>query len=314
MTLFCNASLHGWGAHVGESLVSGLWSLQEKNLHINHLEILVVFRALQALQRDLSGTVVNLISDNTTVVTYLRNSGGTQSKSLSVLTWVILRWCEDNQVLLRPKFVPGWRNAVADVLNRECVGSDWTLYPVVCKWVFQVWSAPQVDLFATALNHQLPLYVSLLPDPNAWKQDVFAFPWEGLDRYAFSPFSLIRRVLVQVRETSGDRVSLIAPRWPQADWFPLLLSLLVDHPRVLPQWDSLLRQLHRHLFHKSPATLHLHAWRLSSVSSEREAFREKLQGSWPCQSDSLRPGCTRRSGPSTVVGVSRGAVILSWPL
>ncbi|MPC74752.1 hypothetical protein E2C01_069127 [Portunus trituberculatus] len=212
------------------------------------------------------------MSDNTTVVAYVRNSGGTRSESLSVLTGVILPWCEDNQVLLRPKFVPGRRNAVADVLSRKCVGSEWTLHPVVCKWVFQVWAAPQIDLFSMALNHQLPLYVSLLPDLNAWKQDAFAFPWEGLDLYAFPPFSLIWRVLVRVTENSGVRMSLIAPPWPQADWIPLLLSLLVDHPRVLPQWDSLLRQPHRHLFHKSPATLHLHAWRLSSVSSEREAF------------------------------------------
>ncbi|MPC67422.1 hypothetical protein E2C01_061597 [Portunus trituberculatus] len=63
-------------------------------------------------------------------------------------------------ILLSRGFMLGRRNAVADVLSREYVGSEWNLHPIVCRQVFQVWGAPQVDLFATALNHQLPLYVS----------------------------------------------------------------------------------------------------------------------------------------------------------
>ncbi|MPC24913.1 hypothetical protein E2C01_018007 [Portunus trituberculatus] len=61
-------------------------------------------------------------------------------------------------------------------------------------------------------------------------------------------------------------MTLVAPLWPQADWFPLLLDLLVDSLRVLPMWRSLLQQPHRPLFHGSAEKLHLHAWRLSSFS------------------------------------------------
>ncbi|MPC37134.1 hypothetical protein E2C01_030609 [Portunus trituberculatus] len=49
-------------------------------------------------------------------------------------------------------------------------------------------------------------------DPRAWKEDALAFPWEGLDLYAFPPFSLIRRVLVQIRGSACVRMTLIAPR------------------------------------------------------------------------------------------------------
>ncbi|XP_045101308.1 uncharacterized protein LOC123498207 [Portunus trituberculatus] len=48
--------------------------------------------------------------------------------------------------------MPGQHNAVADILSHECVGSELTLHPVVCRQVFQVWGALQVDLFATALT------------------------------------------------------------------------------------------------------------------------------------------------------------------
>ncbi|MPC55148.1 hypothetical protein E2C01_049079 [Portunus trituberculatus] len=60
--------------------------------------------------------------------------------------------------------------------------------------------------------------------------------------------------------------------------------------------------------------LHLHAWRLSSVSSEREAFCRRLLDLWPFQSNSPLPESIRQSGSSSVVGVSRGVVFLSRPL
>ena len=313
-TLFTDASRRGWGAHLGASLASGMWSPQEQELHINHLELLAVFRALQFFRQDLMHSVVSIMSDNSTVVAHLRKAGGTRSESLSVLAGEVLRWCEGLSISLRPMFIPGRHNAIADVLSRECVGTEWSLHPVVCRFLFQVWGPPQVDLFATALNHRLPLYVSPLPDPKAWRRDAFSFLWEGLDLYAFPPFALLRSVLVRVRDSRCVRVTLVAPLWPQADWFPLLLDLLVDLPRTLPCWRSLLRQPHRRLFHNSPETLRLHAWRLSSVSSEREAFRAGLLDS--CLSQFVSPPLqsTRQSGESTVVGVSRGAWIHARPL
>ena len=259
-------------------------------------------------------SVVSLMSDNSTVVAYLRNSGGTCSESLSVLAGKVLKWCESLSISLCPMFIPGHHNSIADVLSRKCVGSEWTLHPEVCRALFQVWGSPLVDLFATALTHHLPLYVSSLPDQAAWKGDAFSFPWEGLDLYTFPPFALIHRVLVRVWDSQCVRITLVAPLWPQADWFPLLLDLLVDSSQALPSWRSLLRQPHHHLLHKSPGLLRLHAWRLSSVSSELEGFHAGQLDSCPNQLDSPLLQFTRRSGESTVIGVSRGIWILALPL
>ena len=258
-TLFTDASQQGWGAHLGASLASGRWSLEEQGLHINHLKLLAVFRALQSFRHLLSGSAVSVMSDNSTVVAHLKNAGGTHSESLSVLAGEVLRWCESLSISLCPMFIPRRHNAIADVLSRECVGTEWSLHPEICRVLFGVWGPPQVDLFATALNRRLPLYVSPLPDPMAWKRDAFSFPWEELDLYAFPPFALLRRVLIRVRDTRRVRVTLVAPLWPQADWFPLLLDLLVDFPRELPCWKSLLQQPHRQLFHTAPKMLKLHA-------------------------------------------------------
>ena len=44
-----------------------------------------------------------------------------------------------------------------------------------------------VDMFATKLDHKLPIYVSPVPDANAMNIDVLNISWEGLDGYAFCP-------------------------------------------------------------------------------------------------------------------------------
>ena len=60
------------------------------------------------------------------------------------------------------------------VLTARCLMSlIWLLasmekmVPPIC----QKWFTPHMDLFATHLNHKLPLYVSPIPDPKAWDID-----------------------------------------------------------------------------------------------------------------------------------------------
>ena len=55
------------------------------------------------------------------------------------------------------------------------------------------WFTPHVDLFATYLNHKVPLYVS--PDQHAWDIDALNINWSGLTAYAFPPTALLHRVI-----------------------------------------------------------------------------------------------------------------------
>ena len=74
---------------------------------------------------------------------------------------------------------------------------------------------------------------------------------------------------------------LETPLWPQNECFTDLLSLLVDEPLELPQVWNLLVQPNVRKFHRGLGTLHLHAWKPSSLSSERQAFLEWLLRSGP---------------------------------
>ena len=128
------------------------------------------------------------------------------------------------------------------------------------------------------------------------------------------PFALVGRVIARVQQSSRVAMTLVAPLWPEKEWFADLLLLLTQPPLVLPCWDRLLRQPHCNLFHQGAHALNLHAWRLSSVTTKSRAFREGLLESCQGSSENLPLACTSRDGRSSVVGVVEGALLQSTPL
>ena len=310
--LFTDASKDGWGAHLDDLRASGLWSETESLQHINCLELKAVWLGLQSFLSTVEDSTVLAMSDNTTVVGYIRNKGGTKSDQLNQLTSRLLRWSEDHGINLLARHIPGSRNTLADALSRRApVASNWSLNPSICRRLWRLWGQPHLDLFATSEDTRLPVYVSPFPDPQAWAVDALAIEWSSLWAYAFPPFSLLPAVLRKVREGSSE-VILVAPNWPAKPWFPDLLELLIDLPRELPLSRNLLRQGRRS--HDNLAVLHLHAWRLSGSPSERQAFLRKQPLVWQDLSDDLQKSSTSPNGQSTLLGVVRDRQIHAVPL
>ena len=224
--LYSDASSSGWGAHLLDQNVSGVWSAQEKLLHINLLEMKALFLALQAFQEDVAGHHVTAMCDNSTVVAYVNKQGGTVSRPLCLLTSRLLRWTESFDVHLEARYLPGESNVLADVLSRrgQVVGTEWSLHPQVARALLRTWGNPSIDLFATCLNAKLPLYCSLVPDPQAVFEDAFRHPWDDLDLYAFPPFALVGRVIARVQQSSSVAMTLVAPLWPEKEWFRRLAA------------------------------------------------------------------------------------------
>ena len=127
----------------------------------------------------------------------------------------------------------------------------------------------------------------------------------------FFPISML---IARVQELSRIAMSLVAPLWPEKEWFADLLLLLTQPPLALPCCDRLLRQPHCSLFHQGVHALNLHAWRDLSVTTESRAFREGLLESWQGSCGSPPLDCTSRDGRSSVVGVVEGALLQSTPL
>jgi hypothetical protein len=112
--------------------------------------------------------------------------------------------------------------------------SDWKLNPRLFRAVSARWGPFSVDLFASRANSQLHRYFSYKPDGEQVAVDAFLQDWSRERPYGNPPFAVIGRVCQKVAE-SKNTVTLIVPLWRTAAWWPMLLRLLVDIPRVLPR-------------------------------------------------------------------------------
>ena len=106
-TKTCSADIYG-----------RIWSLPESRLHINHLELKVVFLALKEFQDLCSNNIVLVATDNKTVVAYINKEGGMKPGSLCALLWRILTCCTRREVALKSQHIPGRLNVIADKLSR----------------------------------------------------------------------------------------------------------------------------------------------------------------------------------------------------
>ena len=178
---------------------------------------------------------------------------------------------EEGNMTLVPRYLPGHLNVLADHLSRrgQILKTEWSLNQTIADRIFRAWGRPFVNLFALGKNTKLAIYFSPIRDETSWKVDSLVQSWDGLYAYAYPPTSLIRACLNKVR-TENVEIVLIAPVWPNQEWFPDLLGLSIDFPIIIPPVQKLLKQTFSHHFHPHPWNLNLHAWRLSRHSTRRE--------------------------------------------
>ena len=175
LVLFTDASDSGWGATLGSDHLSGLWTPEFSTFSINHRELLAILYAVRGFLHLLRGQSVSLFTDNTSALAYHHKQGGTRSATLNSDAQSILRICESNAVRLLPPFVPGKLNVLADSLRRgsQVLGSEWTLCQEVC-WDLSCRWPVNINLFATSMNHRLPVYFSPVVDPQALATDAMS--------------------------------------------------------------------------------------------------------------------------------------------
>ena len=312
-TICSDASLVGWGSSLGGHMLSGTWSHAEKHLHINVLELRAVLLALEGFAHLISGQSVLLLADNTTSVSYLRKQGGLRSFDLYDLTRQVYHLTERLGVNLVVRHIPSKRNVLADALSRSRpLATEWRLNPRVFQ-LLQSLVPLSIDLFATRLNNQLPVFVCPFPDPEAVDTDALSIQWTFQNvMYAFPPPVLLPAVLSKIRLDQVPLVLVIAPLAPRQAWSVDILELSITNALRLPLVPRMLTQAH--WSHEDPVILHLHAWMLSGAPYLGLAILRRSSPDWLRVADPPLRLSTTVSGGSTQIGANRLGPLYSIPL
>ena len=299
---FSDSSSLGWGAWTEDKSTQGIWSVEEQAIHINVLELKAAFLGLQALCANVTNAHIRMHIDNATAVVYINKFGGVHSTKCNEIAKKIWAWAEDKNNWLTATFIPSRENDKADKLSRNCTsGSEWELCNETFLELTKIIGEPEVDLFASRINHKTNKYVSWKPDRQAIFIDAFTLKWDN-NFYAFPPFSLLGKVINKVVE---DRVwgVVIAPFWPTQVWFPRLLELSTSPPLLLPRSPLLLR----HPTIPGPHPLHkklkLMAWTVSGTCSGNMTYPQGFRilfGSLGGRTPKNSTRCISKNGENSV--------------
>ena len=314
ITIETDASLIGWGAAWQKQMLQGHWTEEERTEPINALELRAVYLAIKAFFQNRRDLHILVKADNITAVAHINKMGGTRSPRLVGIAKQLWEYCLQRNLMLTAEYLPGSKNVQANRLSRDFPdSSDWRLDPVVFKSLNSRWPC-KVDLFASRWNRQLPQFISWKTDPDAMAVDAFSIQWVGMKTFMFPPFSMINRCLAKILQEKADAV-LITPTWHTQPWYGTLLSVLVDHPILLPQSIDLLRSptgaAHPLLENKS---MHLAAWKVSGNSRLHKAFQETLPTCSPVHGGKARGQLTTAPGVNGIAGAQRGRLIRFMPL
>lgn len=251
-----DASSYGWGAVMGQTSTGGLFSINEKEGHINVLELKAILFGLQSLARDISNSHIKILTDNSTAVACINKFGTSRSQECDIIAKQIWFWASQSNIWLSATHLPGKENTEADYESRKHeVHTEWKLNESIFHFICEeLQFSPQIDLFATRINTQLQTFVSYRPDPDCFAVNAFLLNWGKEKFYAFPPFACLGKTLQKIFQDKAKGI-LIAPDWPSQAFYTRLKEMSIKFvsisPRItnlyLPNQPSVTHPLHKNL-------------------------------------------------------------------
>ena len=120
-----DASLKGWGAACRGHKTGGPWSDQEKQCHINLLELKAAkFAILTFVKLFPKSKSIHIQMDNIVALSYLVKMGGTQSEALSGLSKEIWDFLLTKQITIAAEYLPRILNVEAGAQSRSVKDSS----------------------------------------------------------------------------------------------------------------------------------------------------------------------------------------------
>ena len=178
--------------------------------------------------------------NNATVVSYIKQEGGTKSFRLTQPMTRLLKFCDCKGFVIVSVHLPGRCKIQADSLSRpgQTLPTEWEIHPDFLRPVFSHWGQPWIDLFATFNKKKCHQFISPFPDPPAAYIDTLSMPWNRMGTvYAFPPFKIIPTVIVKLRQ-SRESITMILIALYRMDASGMLELLQLSWDRPIPVHDE----------------------------------------------------------------------------
>ena len=127
----------------------------EAQYHINYVEMLAIYLALQTFAKGWANTHIRVMCVNTTAVNVINHMGTSHSDSCNSLAKEIWEWCIARDIWVSIAHIPGKQNLVADFESRRNQReAEWrlgkaALQNALSRLNFQ----PDIDLSASRINY-----------------------------------------------------------------------------------------------------------------------------------------------------------------
>ena len=227
----------GWGANLGASPLtgnpqqhigqpaSGIWTVEEKQLSITHLELKAVKELILHFKSQLRGKVLLIWEDNQGVVGILRKLCA-RSRAMRGDLHQIMELLEELDLILRVRYVASAENP-SDYFSRVPYKGEWLLDPPLAHQLMRSLGGGlcTVDRFADGLSALLPRFNSPYPCPGSEWVDAFTTSWSQEDSWINPPWSLLPRIVWKLAQERDAAATLLVPNWPAQSWFGPLMAI-----------------------------------------------------------------------------------------
>ena len=232
LNIMTDTSGEGWGIKFPLQEFSGVFDLSLRQFDIAVKELLTIFWALLLVQETETSVLVH--TDSLVSLQVLRK-GYSKNPILDQLAMVVWRHVLSRSINLHLSFLPGNYNVRADQLSRGLpISTEWSISKEDFDKILQLVNfVPQIDLFATDLNHKVDLYMSPCPDHQAVAVDAMNNSWDKWDYlYLFPPNAMISKALAKLRASKFREALLVCPELVGRPWFHSLQLFHVTQFRL----------------------------------------------------------------------------------
>lgn len=295
----------------------GKWNAQERQHHINALELKAAEIALLSLVKNKSKIHVHFKMDNTTAVSYVNKMGGDQIFNLDQNCQEhmgILSWKGDHSYCRAPTRSPKSNSRLGEPEGNRDKFKQLETKQSNIQSDQQTIGSNQTGFVCRETECSSERLCSWKPDQIAVATDAFMIKWTDRQAYAFAPFCLVPRCLAKVEKEGGELI-IVTPSWQTQAFYSVLLNMTVRDPILLPTQDNLLLspegKTHPLIVNK---TLKLVVWTISSDQSKCNSYQETLQDYLPQHGAKGHNQLITTAGNTGVAGILKNKLIPFVPL